>query len=177
MPCEIKTYFTGKPCKRGHVAPRNKKTRQCMECAKETNKKWRDENPGRLYQSVKTWRTKNKEAYLQWNRIYDAKPKNRAATRISHGILGAIKKNKRGRSWESFVGYSLDDLVSHLERQFIKGMNWKNMGAWHIDHIVPKSTFDLLDEKEVAACWALANLRPIWAFDNCSKGATRTHLI
>lgn len=172
-----KTYFTGKPCKYGHVAPRNKKTRQCMECAKVANKKWRSENKDALYLLVKTWRDENRDRFRKWNVEYDAKPRNRVASRISHGILGALRDKKSGMAWESIVGYSLDDLIGHLERQFVKGMALKNIGEWHIDHIVPKAAFDLLDEKEVIACWALPNLRPIWASENCSKRASRTHLI
>lgn len=30
-----KTYFTGKPCKRGHIAPRYVSTTTCLECNKE----------------------------------------------------------------------------------------------------------------------------------------------
>lgn len=76
-------------------------------------------------------------------------------------------------------GYSLADLRLHLERQFSKGMTWERFGEGeiHIDHILPVSSFDLSDPAAVKACFALPNLRPSWALDNLSKGATRTHLI
>lgn len=50
----------------------------------------------------------------------------------------ALKGQKNGRKWEKMVGYSRHDLVRHLERQFVQGMSWDNMGEWQIDHIVPK---------------------------------------
>lgn len=50
-------------------------------------------------------------------------------------------------------------------------------GAIHIDHIVPASAFDLLDAKEVRACYSLGNLRPMWASKNIAKGAGRVYLL
>lgn len=71
------------------------------------------------------------------------------------------------------VGYTLSDLVGHLESQFVPGMSWDNYGlhGWHIDHIRPVSSFDLTEDDQVVECWALSNLRPLWAADNWSKGA------
>lgn len=38
-------YFTGRPCKHGHVANRYTKTGLCSECAKERSKKQREDKP------------------------------------------------------------------------------------------------------------------------------------
>jgi hypothetical protein len=92
----------------------------------------------------------------------------------------ALSKGKAGKSWRTFVDYSLEELMLHLERQFVKGMTWDNYGSrWHIDHIVPRSSFVYAsaDDPEFRAAWALTNLRPLWAADNWSKHARRTHLI
>ncbi|MHB1342692.1 MAG: hypothetical protein ACYCX5_13175 [Coriobacteriia bacterium] len=90
---------------------------------------------------------------------------------MSRAIHKAIGTNKSGRSWETLVGYSLDDLAYHLESQFDRGMEWRNIGSWHIDHIVPKSLFryEHPEDPEFAICWSLANLRPMWGADNISK--------
>lgn len=37
-------YFTGKPCKRGHVAERYVSTRTCVECADERCREWQSKN-------------------------------------------------------------------------------------------------------------------------------------
>lgn len=34
----LKRYFTGKPCKRGHVAERNALSCFCMECSRENER-------------------------------------------------------------------------------------------------------------------------------------------
>jgi hypothetical protein len=94
-------------------------------------------------------------------------------------ILGALKARKSGRHWETLVGYSLSDLTTHLERQFLPGMTWLNFGQWHIDHIVPQRcfTFETERDAEFRACWALSNLRPLWAEDNFRKHGRRLYLI
>ena len=46
--------------------------------------------------------------------------------------------------------------------------NWTKKG-WHIDHIIPQSMFDPLNEDHMRFCWDRRNLRPCWAFENHSK--------
>jgi len=95
---------------------------------------------------------------------------------LMHRALG---KAKAGRSWRTFVDYSLEELMSHLERQFLPGMTWENKGEWHIDHIIPRSSFEYEspDDPEFKQAWALTNLRPLWAIDNIRKNATREFLL
>jgi hypothetical protein len=99
--------------------------------------------------------------------------------RFRAAIRRALNGGKRGRKWESLVGYTLADLMAHLERQFLKGMTWNNRGEWEIDHVVPLALFhfDSAEHPDFRAAWALSNLRPIWADDNRKKNRTRTHLI
>jgi hypothetical protein len=95
------------------------------------------------------------------------------------GIYASLAGRKRGRKWEKLAGYTLDDLIWHLERQFSKGMNWENYGSWHVDHIVPIASFDIQSAEDPAfrVCWALANLRPLWAAENLRKNAKMEFLI
>jgi len=91
----------------------------------------------------------------------------------------ALGKKKEGRSWREFVDYSLEELMQHLERQLLPGMTWGNQGEWHIDHIIPQSSFRFSspDDPEFKACWALSNLRPMWAKENIQKNARRMYLL
>lgn len=91
----------------------------------------------------------------------------------------ALKSGKAGRSWRSLVEYTLDELMRHIERQFLPGMSWDNRGDWHIDHIRPSASFDFdsAEHQDFKACWALSNLRPLWATDNLQKNATITYLL
>lgn len=104
-------------------------------------------------------------------------PFDRISTRMSNAIGQAIRKNHR--SWTSLVGYTAAELMAHLEKQFTKGMSWSNYGEWHIDHIVPKSSFkyESHEDAEFKACWSLGNLRPLWGVDNLKKSDKQIFLM
>jgi len=72
----------------------------------------------------------------------------------------SLNGNKAGRSWEGLVGYSIDQLKIHLEKQFTDGMIWANYGKWHIDHKIPISAFNFKNPEDIdfRRCWALSNL-------------------
>jgi len=59
------------------------------------------------------------------------------------------------------LGYSADDLKKHLTSKFTTGMNWENYGEWHIDHIIPVSTFK--KDTPINIICDLNNLQPLWA--------------
>ena len=94
-------------------------------------------------------------------------------------VRSAICRGGTSPKAEAMLGYPLAELVTHLERQFTKGMTWEafRKGGIHIDHIVPLSSYDLTDEREWLAAWALSNLRPLWAADNIRKRNTITHIL
>lgn len=100
-------------------------------------------------------------------------------TRMRNRMGQALRRGKGGVSWTEVAGYSVDELMAHLERQFVRGMGWNNMGEWHIDHIVPLATFryESASDPEFKRAWALTNLRPLWAKENFRKGARATSLI
>lgn len=109
---------------------------------------------------------------------YDT-PKGMIDGRMAVAIRKALRGTKAGRAWESLVGYTLADLMRHIERQFERGMSWANMGAWHIDHRLPRAMFEYqsADDEQFKACWALTNLRPMWAGDNLEKRDRRELLL
>lgn len=97
--------------------------------------------------------------------------------RMSCAINRSVKKNFV--SWRSVIGYSLPELKAHLEKQFLPGMSWENFGAWHIDHIIPISSFKFHSHRcaEFQECWSLSNLRPLWAEANLRKSDKRLFLL
>jgi len=89
-----------------------------------------------------------------------------------------VKKTKSTSEIFRILGYSAEDLKIHLENQFDKHMVWENYGSyWHIDHIKPQSLFEIkeIGDKEFIECWSLANLQPLEAIENISKGNKYTH--
>lgn len=106
-------------------------------------------------------------------------PSGKVHHRLRSQLQYLLKVGKGGKSWQSIVGYSTDNLRLHLERQFLPGMSWENVGEWHIDHIVPISAFEITgaDDPSIRDAWAITNLRPLWAEENINKRDRRTHLI
>ena len=49
-------------------------------------------------------------------------------------------------------------------------MNWDNYGKyWHIDHIIPCSSFDFNNEQSQRICFHYTNMQPLSAIDNMKK--------
>jgi hypothetical protein len=70
------------------------------------------------------------------------------------------------------LGCTVPELKLHLEALFQPGMSWDNYGEWHIDHIKPLAKFDLTDRDQFVQACHYTNLRPLWAEENLSKGAS-----
>lgn len=70
-----------------------------------------------------------------------------------------------------YVGCSKEELIKHIESQFTDVMNWSNHAqyGWHIDHIIPLSSFDLSVEENIFRAMNYKNLRPLWWRENLSK--------
>lgn len=111
-------------------------------------------------------------------RKYRATPGGRLENRMRVAIRRGLNRS-RSATLEKTVGYSIEDLKIHLERQFLPGMSWDNAKEWHIDHIVPLSTFTIVEygDREFMAAWALSNLMPLWAADNLKKRTTVRSLL
>ncbi|MEK6884041.1 MAG: hypothetical protein AABY22_30710, partial [Nanoarchaeota archaeon] len=86
----------------------------------------------------------------------------------------SLVNGKEGRSWRSLVPYTLEELKRHIESLFTEGMTWERLinGEIHIDHVMPRRFFyfTTFKDEDFKKCWALSNLQPLWAPDNCSKG-------
>lgn len=123
----------------------------------------------------KDWYKKNKDRLKQYNlqqsRKYLSNPKNRLAHNIRAHINWAVKYQevKKQDHTMKLIGCSKSQLIKHLESQFLPGMNWNNYGEWHIDHIIPLSSFNLLDREVQAKAFHFSNLQPLWKLDNLRK--------
>jgi len=146
-------------------------------------KRFLDRNPGYNAERQKEFAEKNPERAREIARRSRRKRMTVAANRIHNTIGNAIRNciGKGGKSKRTveLIGYEIVVLMQHLERQFRPGMSWENFGEWHIDHIVPLSSFSITDERDEAlkAAWCLSNLRPLWAKENLKKNAKRLFLI
>lgn len=167
-------YFTGKPCKRGHVSPRFVSTMVCMECGRGASREWARKNPVIHAKRSRDWQKANKTRRTKTAVKYVANRKKKDPVfRMKHEVRSMIATaftrsgyTKSSRTHE-IIGCSWDEFKSHIERQFLPGMSWENRHLWHIDHITPLSTAKT--KEDVVALNHVSNLRPIWAEDNIAK--------
>lgn len=108
-----------------------------------------------------------------------ATAKGRLESNVSRALVRALREVKNGEPSFKLLGFTVEELMRHLERQFQDGMSWENYGDWHVDHIIPLASHDYRTphDEGFKAAWALSNLRPLWARENVRKGARRLLLI
>lgn len=90
----LRYYFTGKPCKRGHVSQRRVINLWCLECEKERDQASRKAHPEKSRERTKRWRSRNLEhcraKSRNWNKTHpeSVKAADQRMRRKKRGILG-----------------------------------------------------------------------------------------
>jgi hypothetical protein len=85
-------------------------------------------------------------------------------------ISSALKKHYKVGSAVRDLGCSIDDLKLQFKSRFYGDMTMDNYGVvWHIDHIIPLSSFDLTDRTQFLKAVHYTNLQPLLVEDNLRK--------
>ena len=146
----------------------------CKGCCNAASYVWDKRNRRARNAINKRYRDAHPDRVTKWNRTRHSTIEGRLANSVGAMIWAALKGKKAWRRSVDIIGYSMLRLRCHLESRFRSGMTWENYGrAWHIDHIRPVAsfTFESPDDPAVRQCWALSNLRPLWAKANMRKHA------
>lgn len=135
----------------------------------ERSKIYREKNRKRFLLVQKEYREKNKESR---NIRYKTDSQYRLASLIRNRLRGAMRSQqcrKNSKTME-ILGCSIDEFKIYIQSQFSKGMSWNNQGkVWHIDHIIPLSSFDLSNDNQLRQSCHWSNMRPLKAKDNLKK--------
>lgn len=155
----LKFYFTGRPCKRGHVAERYVSSKGCADCVQENNRNYL---PRRTNDGYKIWQRIRLQNSIN-RRIKSAeRSKNRASQE---------RRNRRARKRAAEGSHTADDIQNIFEAQngkcavcFIPLSKTRQPGyrVYHVDHMLPLS--------RGGSNWP-SNLQLLCYKDNCSKGA------
>ena len=163
----------------------------CKECVKQLRKIYRTENYDKVIESKKEyyynnqekccersryWYENNKEIKNQKHTVYIRTRRQndiefKIYSNIQSRIYSALKSNNNKKdSTLNIIDCSIEFYKNWLEFQFNENMNWNNHGEyWHIDHVKPCASFDLLDDNQIKDCFSWKNVRPIEKFLNLSK--------
>ena len=144
----------------------------------DNHKKWYEENKEKWNEYIKEYREKNKDKIREVKRNYERTrkandPIYKLINNFRTAIYQVLKENNVQKNGHYFdiLKYSPDDLIEHLEKQFMDNMTWDNYGKWHVDHIQPISSFNIktIGDNEFMRCWSLGNLQPLWGEENIKK--------
>jgi hypothetical protein len=142
-----KWYFTGLPCKNGHIAPRLISNRNCKICAYEKRKQYQDS------QQYQEWIQNNKAlSSARWQK------KNKGKVNANTRKYQAAKL-KRTPTWLTSFELLHMQCLYQVAAMRSKESNQK----WHVDHIIP------LQGKNVSGLHVPWNLQVVPAEDNIKK--------
>ena len=130
-----------------------------LEWYQSYNKKYYEENADRMKENSK------RSLYRRIEEDIGFKILQRLRKRMYEAVKGNVKSARTQR----LIGCSVEQLQEHLEKQFTEGMSFDNYGEWHVDHIIPCSSFDFTKEEQQRECFNYMNLQPLWAIDNLRK--------
>ncbi len=133
-----------------------------------TKSKWQKYNKEHKKELRKSLEYKQKQA--DYIKKYRKDIKHKIIDYLRTRIWYALKGTSKSKSTMKLVGCSIEQLRQYLQNKFKQGMTWDNYGKWHIDHIKPCISFDLIKVSEQCKCFNYKNLQPLWAEENCSKG-------
>ncbi|RLF65297.1 MAG: hypothetical protein DRN30_04235 [Thermoplasmata archaeon] len=148
----------------------NKKNKEYRESNTDKIKAYREANKARRSQQNREWCTNNRDRIntrKRERRITDVQYK--IAENLRSRLGSALKGRSKSKSTLELLGCTVENLIKHLESQFKPGMSWDNYGSWHIDHIIPISSYDLTIESQQFSACNFTNLQPLWALENKQK--------
>jgi len=147
---------------------------------KKYGKKYYGENRRMVIDGVLKYQLEHrKERSIYWNRWSKEKTKNDFNYRLKRQLSIYVQqkiKNGLGKKQDRFIKLldcSISFFKKYIKERFEIGMSWDIYGVdtWHLDHIIPCSSFDLTKLEEQKKCFHYTNYQPLWAKDNLQKGA------
>lgn len=107
----LKRYFTGKPCKRGHIAERTLPENGCAECARLRSSAYRAKDLGasrrRCVEAEREFKVRDPEAWAERRRLI------RQRVRDKHGLVKYLYSQIRFRAKRRGLEFTItrDDIV------------------------------------------------------------------
>lgn len=111
-------YFTGAPCKYGHVAERRTGDGSCVECSLIKNRRWQKENPERARAKSKKWRERNADILkARAAEKYAADPARYRAQSLAYYYRNRTERLLAAREWKQRNASHVLAYVKHWASQ------------------------------------------------------------
>lgn len=150
------TYFTGVPCKRGHIDVRRVENYSCAACLRMTISRWAKDHVAKNSAHRK----------LRYNTDIN----RRLSCCLRSRLRNALVRGQKSGSAVIDLGCSLEFFREYIESLFSEGMTWSNWGdKWQIDHRKPLCWFDLSDREQFLEACHWSNLQPLIRSENAAK--------
>lgn len=138
------------------------------------NREWYLNNKEEKLKKNKKWNLINKDRIRKYRKEKRNKnPSDRLIINLRRRTLLALKGKCKSANTMVLLGINdLEFLWKHLEKSFKPGMTRENHGkVWHVDHIIPCASFDLMDPDQQKKCFHYSNLQALFVHENLSKGS------
>ncbi len=173
--CKVCTNEKCKKYRKSNKEKVSKCTKQCRENNKEkyleTEKIYRENNQ----ENIIKLRTENKEKYDISKRIYETKkyknsPEYRVLKKSRDVIRRILNSDSKNNDFVSLIDCKPEFFRNWIQYNFDSFMNFDNYATyWNLDHVIPCSSFNLLDEEKKLKCFSWENTRPVICSRNNSK--------
>lgn len=151
---------------------------ECRECSKAMCRAYKAGNKGKISSYNKTYKAAHQDDTRTYNRGYfqkrrDTDPEYRVMSSHKSRVSMLIKQENKATKTMKLLECSHKKFIRWLEFQLVKCPQWTfaNYGSvWHLDHIKPCASFNLLDHNEQKQCFHWSNYRPLDKIENIQKG-------
>lgn len=151
--------------KRYKSSPKGKATRKLSRNSERENELARLK-----YQTDEEHRQKKiTKSINQINKKLEADPVYRTIFYLKNRLRDwvKIKGERKNSEIGNYVGCTKNEFKVHIEKQFQPGMTWDNHGEWELDHIIPISSAETMEEAYKLTHYT--NFQPLWKPINREK--------
>lgn len=164
----------------------------CRQCGNEMCRDYKRRNKEKIAEYNKKYKEEHKHEVSVYNHNYNLEnrqaiqerqtktAKERRKTDVNYNLIrkhcSRLKKNikavfnMKDDKCKELYSCKPSLIIAWFEYLFDKEMSWGNHGSlWHIDHIKPCCSYNLINEPELKACFHWSNLRPLLALENQKK--------
>ena len=97
----------------------------------------------------------------------EKKERKRSLDRNIRQCLTYVIKKDGPFRWNKILGFTKEDFLKHIEKEFEEGMTFENYGEWVISFHIPKRCYNFksLKDEDFRRFWSLKNITPKWLKD------------